>query len=157
MRGRQREIAAISEPYGIEISTKLAKRADILFRNHGGYAINAPCTEGLEHFPEKYFDACVARSYLEHEAKPLEVLQGVCSVLKPSGVFVVKVPNYATVNRLVMGRKWCGFRYPDHLNYFTPASLRRMAEKTGFSVQYRWLDRLPTDDNMWAVLGRPGA
>ena len=51
-----------------------------------------------------------------------------------------------------MGRKWCGFRYPDYLNYFTPASLRRMAEKCGYSVKSAFSQRLPTSDNMYAIL-----
>jgi SAM-dependent methyltransferase len=150
-----REIAEFFKPYGIEISARSARKADSLFRQHGGYAINAPCTEGLEQFPPEFFDACSARSYLEHEAQPLAVLEGVFRVLKPGGVIAVKVPNYATLNRIIMGRNWCGFRFPDHLNYFTPKSLKSMGEKAGFTVNFRVLDRLPTDDNMWAVMEKP--
>lgn len=65
---------------------------------------------------------------------------------------IIKVPNYGAINRMIMGRKWCGFRYPDHLNYFTPASLRRMAEKCGYSVKSAFSQRLPTSDNMYAIL-----
>ncbi|MGA7329827.1 MAG: class I SAM-dependent methyltransferase [Rhodomicrobium sp.] len=151
------DLAEFFEPYGIEISRSLARKADGFFKKHGGYAINAPCIEGLQQFPAGFFDACVARSYLEHETDPLGVLKEVFRALKPGGVLAVKVPNYATVNRLVMGRKWCGFRYPDHLNYFTPASLRGIAKMAGFSTNFRWRDRLPTDDNMWAVLRKPAA
>jgi SAM-dependent methyltransferase len=150
--GGNASLASSFEPYGVEISTKLAKKADLLFRQHGGYAVNAPCIDGLHRFPEAYFDACMARSYLEHEAQPLAVLKGVFRVLRPDGILVIKVPNYATVNRLLMGPNWCGFRHPDHLNYFTPASLRRMAERAGFTTHFRWRERLPTDDNFWAVL-----
>ncbi len=142
-------------PYGVEISTKLAREADALFRQHGGYAENAPCLEGLERFPESFIDAVVARSYLEHELHPLEVLREIFRVLKPGGIAVVKVPNYACWNRVFMGKKWCGFRYPDHLNYFTPRSLTRFAVLSGFSIDLPLLDRLPTDDNMWAVLTKP--
>ena len=128
-----------------------------MFKLRGGYAINAPCAEGLAQFPPKYFDACSARSYLEHEAHPLEVLKGAFRVLKPGGVLVAKVPNYACLNRAVMGRKWCGFRYPDHLNYFTPASLRSMAAKAGFAVHFRYLHGLPTNDNMWVTMEKAAA
>ena len=71
-----------------------------------------------------------------------------------SGIAVVKVPNYASLNRRVMGRNWCGFRWPDHLNYFTPKSLTAMAGATGFSCRFGMLGALPTSDNMWAVLQR---
>jgi hypothetical protein len=75
--------------------------------------------------------------------------------LRPNGVAVIKVPNYVSWNRYLRGPKWCGFRFPDHVNYFTPATLRQMAEDIGYRVIIRWQDRLPTDDNVWAVLQRP--
>jgi hypothetical protein len=50
-----------------------------------------------------------------------------------------------------MGKRWCGFRYPDHLNYFTARSLREMGEKCGFSVSYGLKGRIPTNDNLHAV------
>jgi hypothetical protein len=72
--------------------------------------------------------------------------------LAPGGVAIVKVPNYGSLNRRVTGRKWCGFRYPDHLNYFTPQTLRGLAEGCGYRVRFGLTDRLPTSDNMYAVL-----
>jgi hypothetical protein len=76
-------------------------------------------------------------------------------VLAPGGFAVVKVPNYASLNRMVMGAHWCGFRYPEHLNYFTPKSLAGMAAKAGFAAGFGLTGRLPTSDNMWAVLTKP--
>ena len=79
--------------------------------------------EGLKSFAAGFFTAATLRSYLEHELHPRAVLTELHRTLAPGGVALVKVPNYASLNRRVTGRKWCGFRYPDHLNYFTPASL----------------------------------
>jgi SAM-dependent methyltransferase len=143
-------------PFGIEISSVLAAKADRAFRARGGYAINAPCVEGLRHLPERFFAAASLRSYLEHEADPLGVLQNLNRVLMPGGFAVVKVPNYGSLNRVVMGRRWCGFRYPDHLNYFTPKTLGKMAAKAGFATAFGATGRLPTSDNMWAVLSKRG-
>lgn len=139
-------------PFGIEISSQSAAIADRAFRSRGGYAVNAPCVEGLRRFPEGFFAAAALRSYLEHEAAPLPVLENLHRALAPNGIAVVKVPNYGSLNRRVMGRRWCGFRYPDHLNYFTPATLRAMATKTGFETHFGITGRLPTSDNMWALL-----
>jgi SAM-dependent methyltransferase len=120
-----------------------------------GGAVNAPSLLGLRTFPADYFEAAVMRSYLEHELEPLGVLKEVYRVLKPGGIAVVKVPNFGSVNRRVMGRKWCGFRYPDHLNYFTRSSLRKFAGACGFIIKFSFLGSLPTSDNMWAVLTKP--
>ncbi|MBF0354219.1 MAG: class I SAM-dependent methyltransferase [Alphaproteobacteria bacterium] len=142
-------------PYGVEISTSLAIKADQLFRQHGGHTENAPSIEGLRRFEENFFEAVAMRSYLEHEENPLGVMKEVFRVLKPGGIAVVKVPNFGSLNRRVMGKKWCGFRYPDHLNYYTRSSLRQLAQKAGLDIRFDFLGSLPTSDNMWAILTKP--
>ena len=144
-------------PFGIEISSKAAAVADQTFRERGGYAINAACVDGLRRFRDGLFAAASLRSYLEHEAEPLPVLKNLHRVLAPEGFAVVKVPNYASLNRRFMGKRWCGFRYPDHLNYFTPSTLREMADQAGFTTTFGLTGRLPSSDNMWAILAKPGA
>ena len=144
-------------PYGIEISTQAAGIADRAFRGRGGYVVNAACVDGLRRFPDGFFDAASLRSYLEHEAEPLAVLKELARALAPDGFAVVKVPNYASLNRRIMGKRWCGFRYPDHLNYFTPRTLREMAARAGFAASFGLTGRLPTSDNMWAVLAKGSA
>lgn len=139
-------------PFGIEVSTALATAADARFRPLGGACLNAPTLGGLESIEDEFFSAATLRSYLEHEMNPLPVLVELKRVLKPGGVAIIKVPNYGSINRVVMGPKWCGFRYPDHLNYFTPKTLKMMAKKAGFSVHYGLTYTLPTSDNMYAVL-----
>ena len=141
-------------PFGVEVSTDLAKAADTRFSISGGACVNAPTLEGLKSFPDGYFAAATLRSYLEHEMNPLEVLRETYRVLQPGGVAIIKVPNYACLNRMVMGDKWCGFRYPDHLNYFTPKTLTKMGRKAGFGVHFGLTYTLPTSDNMYAVLRR---
>jgi hypothetical protein len=86
----------------------------------------------------------------------LPVLENLRRVLAPNGFAVVKVPNYGSLNRKVMGVRWCGFRYPDHLNYFTPKTLRAMAAKAGFQTRFALTGRLPTGDNMWALIWPAG-
>ena len=153
--GSGKRLDALSEqftPFGIEIETSTAEVANEAFGRRGGYAINAPCLHGLRNFPDGFFTAATLRSYLEHELHPKEVLKAVHRTLTDNGVAIVKVPNFASVNRRVQGRKWCGFRYPDHLNYFTPDNLRDMAADCGYGCSYSFIGRLPTSDNMYAVL-----
>jgi hypothetical protein len=63
------------------------------------------------------------------------------------------VPNFASWNRVIRGAKWCGFRYPDHVNYFSPRTLKLLAEVSGYRMEPQHItDRLPFSDNMYAVL-----
>jgi SAM-dependent methyltransferase len=139
-------------PFGIEISTEAAQEADFVLRRRGGCALNQPSLLGLKSFGDGFFTAATLRSYLEHETQPRAVLRELWRTLVPGGVAIVKVPHYGSLNRRLTGRKWCGFRYPDHLNYFTPKSLRAMAEGVGYRVRFGLTDRLPTSDNFYAVL-----
>ncbi|MGQ0675703.1 MAG: class I SAM-dependent methyltransferase [Rhodospirillales bacterium] len=153
------QIAALPQGYvpcGIEISTAIAARAQAALEPRGGFAVNAPAIEGLKRLPAGGFTGVVMRSFLEHDSDPRDTLAGVARALAPGGAAIIKVPNYASVNRIVMGRRWCGFRWPDHVNYFTPASLTRMIEGTGLRIaRFGFLDRLPTSDNMWMVAQKP--
>lgn len=144
------------EPYGIEISPHLAAVARPKFRARGGDVINAPATTALAGLPAEHFDAVLMRSYLEHETRPRSVLESTFRALKPGGRVYVRVPDYASINRRVMGKDWCGFRFPDHVNYFTGQSLKTLAESCGFV--YRRLNRLSIfDDNLIAVLTKAAA
>jgi SAM-dependent methyltransferase len=141
-------------PFGVEISSEAATAADRLFVERGGHAVNAPSLDGLKTFADGFFTAATLRSYLEHELQPRAVLTELRRTLAPGGVALIKVPNYASLNRRLTRHKWCGFRYPDHLNHFTPASLTAMAAACGYETRFGLTDRLPTSDNMYAVLTR---
>lgn len=142
-------------PFGIELSKGLAAQAQTTFESRGGRVVQAATVEALPQFTHDSINAVVMRSYLEHEPRAREVLEGVHGVLRKGGVAVIKVPNYASINRRIMGERWCGFRFPEHVNYFTPDSLRKMAASAGLAFEQSLLDRLPTSDNMWAVLRKP--
>ncbi|MEM6441165.1 MAG: class I SAM-dependent methyltransferase [Pseudomonadota bacterium] len=141
-------------PYGIEISKALAEKADAEMRARGGQCLHGPGAEAIWGFDEALFDGIVMRSYLEHEEEPMKVLKGAHRALKPTGAVYVKVPNYGSANRVVTGRNWCGIRLPDHVNYFTPSSLKAMAAKAGFSTQIKNPWNLMFDDNIHALLRR---
>lgn len=140
-------------PHGVEISYELSRISEAKFKQLNGECINAPAAQGILEFEKNSLDVIVLASYLEHEVNPLPVLQHCRTRLKPGGAIVVKVPNYACLNRFLRGSRWCGFRWPDHVNYFTPATLRQTARMAGFRIgRMTLLDRNPLSDNMYAVL-----
>jgi len=137
---------------GIEISTRIVADARPIFESRGGRIIHADVLSGLQSLEAASCDGALVESYLEHEVQPAEVLRELSRVLRSGSAIILKLPNYACWNRLVRGKKWCGFRLPDHVNYFTPDTLRALLEQQGFEiVRFTFLDRLWTNDNMWCV------
>jgi len=138
-------------PFGIELSQVLFEEADPKMRARGGYVLMGPAIERLGDFEEGFFDGVLMSSILEHDMNPKALLAGVRRVLKDGGKLYLKLPNFGSSNRKLRGGKWCGFRYPDHVNYFTVPQLRAMAEEAGY--EFRQLNRFsPFSDNMHALL-----
>jgi 2-polyprenyl-3-methyl-5-hydroxy-6-metoxy-1,4-benzoquinol methylase len=143
-------------PCGVEISKELSRISTERLARLGGQVINRPATEGIQEFPSAHFHCALLSSYLEHETAPGEVLAALRSRLVPGGQVLIKVPNFACWNRHFRGSKWCGFRFPDHVNYFTPTALRRQVELAGLEVARMGVrDRFPFSDNMYLVASAP--
>ena len=143
-------------PFGVEISDELARRSSAALAAHGGRCIHASALEGLAGFDAGMFDLIVMASFLEHEIQPLPLLRECAQRLRAGGYVLVKVPNHASWNRHLRGARWCGYRWPDHVNYFTPKTLTAMAHAAGLSVErMNPLDRFPLSDSLYAVLRLP--
>ncbi len=140
-------------PWGIEISKNLAARAERKFQRLGGRVVSDSALGGANSLEPCSLDVIIMSSFLEHEAQPLSLLRQLKKALRPGGVVIVKVPNFACWNRKLRGDKWCGFRYPDHVNYFTPDTLQLLGAQAELPVARQKLtDKLPLSDNMYAVL-----
>ena len=140
-------------PIGIEVSRQLASASHRQVAPLGGRVVCANALDGLAELPSGSIHLAMMCSFLEHECQPLRMLQRLYAVLVPGGSVVLKVPNFACWNRMLRGRKWCGFRFPDHVNYFTPKTLHTLAQEAGFErTQQNMLDKFPLSDNMYAVL-----
>lgn len=142
-------------PYGIEIGRAQAKHSNAAARQRGGWVVQCDAVSGLGQFDPEFFSGVVLCSFLEHEAQPRELLEGVVRVLRPGGRVIIKVPNYACLNRQLRGPRWCGYRFPDHVNYFTPQTLASLVTSCGLQIiRFGLLDRLPVSDNMWCVASK---
>lgn len=139
-------------PYGIELSNALHAQSDATMRAAGGYCLHGAGAEAIWDFDEGQFDGIIMFSYLEHETDVMGVLRGAHRALKDSGGLYIRVPNYGSLNRRVIGPKWCGFRYPDHVNYFTLATLTATVRRAGFTTQLVNTITHPVDDNTSVLL-----
>ena len=71
----------------------------------------------------------------------------------PEGVVVLKMPNFASRLRTLRGRRWSGYRWPEHVQHFTPTTLRPLIEGAGFEVVR--IDANAWSDNFWLAARRP--
>ena len=85
--------------------------------------------EVQEKLEPESFDIIVMNHVLEHTSSPSQVLSFIKKLLKPHGVFVLEVPNIEAP-----GSRLSHFFHIAHHFAFSPATLRRLAHKTGFSV-----------------------
>jgi 2-polyprenyl-3-methyl-5-hydroxy-6-metoxy-1,4-benzoquinol methylase len=142
-------------PHGIEISAGLAAIAQKNFAAVGGRCAQNNAVDGMAEFPPNHFQLIVMSSFLEHEINPLPLLRRCQNCLSDDGRIVIKVPNFDSINRHLRGARWCGFRWPDHVNYFTPNTLSLMAARAGLRVvRMNFFDRNPVSDSLYAVLAK---
>jgi SAM-dependent methyltransferase len=70
---------------------------------------------------------------LEHIPEPGEICRLARNRLRPGGVLVVEVPDVGSGQARLYGGRW-GMYLPDHVNYFTRATLCKLLEPLGFRL-----------------------
>lgn len=86
----------------------------------------------------------IMNSFLEHEAKSRVLLENLAPVLASDRAIAIKVPNFASWNRVIRRAKWYGFRYPDHVNYFSLRTLKLLVEVSGYRMELQHTYRSTT-------------
>ena len=88
----------------------------------------------LQHdFGGQRFDAVTLWAVLEHLLEPGAFLEKAWSLLQPGGRCFVLVPNGQSLAARVLGTRY-RYIYPQHLNYFTRATLKRLVERRHAAV-----------------------
>ncbi len=89
----------------------------------------------IEDLPsEPKYDCITAFDVIEHVLDPRHFLQEVSAKLMPNAICVLSLPNVASIFSRVMGRFWWFYIPEEHLHYFSPQTIRTLAEQTGFEV-----------------------
>jgi 2-polyprenyl-3-methyl-5-hydroxy-6-metoxy-1,4-benzoquinol methylase len=77
---------------------------------------------------EGKFDAITFWAILEHVAEPRLFVEKAAALLNPGGFCFVLVPNMKSLAVRLLGSRY-RYIYPQHLNYFTESTLKKLVEK----------------------------
>jgi len=79
------------------------------------------------------FDVVIMRHVLEHVKEPRQLLESVLGSLRPTGIAIIVGPNSDSLNSRLFGRHCSWIAPPDHLSYFTPATLTTLLGLLGYA------------------------
>jgi 2-polyprenyl-3-methyl-5-hydroxy-6-metoxy-1,4-benzoquinol methylase len=85
-------------------------------------------------FAATSFDVIALYHVIEHLPSPQAAVAECARLLAPGGWLVLEAPNIQTIWFRWLGARWRQF-IPDHLFFFTPATLQRLCEQNGFAVR----------------------
>jgi SAM-dependent methyltransferase len=114
--------------------------------------------------PDAKFDVIVFNDVFEHLPNPHEAMGSIAERLNSGGALVINIPNsegffYRTASMLdVLGipgplRRMWQVNFPSpHISYFNPASLARLAGRSGLTEVHRSTLSSVTVDGLWQRL-----
>lgn len=82
----------------------------------------------------RVFQVLIAGELIEHLRNPGQFLDGVARFLTPDGVLVITTPNGLRIGNLIPTLVGVEVVHPNHVTCFTPATLTRLLEVSGFEV-----------------------
>ncbi|MDX6609341.1 MAG: hypothetical protein QOF85_1266 [Solirubrobacterales bacterium] len=118
------------DPIGVEPSPELAARA----RSDFGVEVKQGFLDEVD-LPRDCFDNICMFHVLEHVEEPLALLRQLAGRLRTDGLLVIEVPNLASAMARRRADGWGAVQPSNlHISHFTPMSLRRVIERSGFEV-----------------------
>lgn len=118
------------EAHGVDVSgdaVEIASRS-LPGRVHAGTPGTAPALAGLR------FDVIFGSHVIEHVTDPRPFVADLAARLRPGGVIVLVTPDVTSTLARVSGRRWVSYKIPEHVAYYSPATMRRLLEGEGLRV-----------------------
>ncbi len=85
--------------------------------------------------PKNYFDVVILNHTLEHMDNPVSILKKVKRLLKKGAIVFIDVPNIGSLSARILGKRWPFILPEEHIFHFTPQTLRKVLQKSGFKVK----------------------
>jgi SAM-dependent methyltransferase len=79
------------------------------------------------------FDVVTSFEVIEHISDPVDEMTKIRSLLRDGGLFYCTTPNFNSVMRYYLGTRYNVIEYPEHLSYYTPATIHRLMKRCGFT------------------------
>ena len=143
-RGRKWEVA------GVELSDFAAQVA-----REKGIAVTTGTLQTASMAPASV-DLVTYWDVIEHVQSPVEELRTAVRILRPGGLLMMITPNWDSFYARLLGKRWHAIVPPEHLQYFTYKSMRKLLASAGlteieisspsksftlsyvFQILYRW-------------------
>jgi SAM-dependent methyltransferase len=109
------------DAYGIEVSAEALERLPLQLR--GKIFTSFATAAGAP------YDAITMWDVLEHFDTPVATLREAVSLMRPGGLFGVVVPVIDNFNARHWPQTWDQYKPPEHLSFFSSASLRALLER----------------------------
>jgi 2-polyprenyl-3-methyl-5-hydroxy-6-metoxy-1,4-benzoquinol methylase len=127
-------------PHGMDMS---AQAVDIVQRQYG-YSVRQGAI-GSDVWGKNRFDFITMFHVLEHLTDPRQGLQYARDLLQSGGMLVLQVPNVASLQARLFGKRWYGLDVPRHVMNYSPKALGILLREAGF--EFRMTSRFSLRDN----------
>ena len=114
---------------GIELSPDAAA-----YCRRQGLAVETGTADALDRCGRGPFDVIVMLDVIEHVPDPHETMDLVARALAPGGIVVLTTGDFRSLAARALKSGWRLMTPPQHLWFFTPASLERLAWRAGLNV-----------------------
>jgi 2-polyprenyl-3-methyl-5-hydroxy-6-metoxy-1,4-benzoquinol methylase len=137
----------IAKRYGFRtfgVEPDAGRAAEAQKKGHSVYigTLSPSAFEGIR------FDVVILNHVVEHLLNPQEVVSQIREHLKENGILYIATPNFGGAICTVEGSHHTHFTPPEHISYFTRASLVRLLTRCGFRLirERRFTHHLHTYD-----------
>jgi 2-polyprenyl-3-methyl-5-hydroxy-6-metoxy-1,4-benzoquinol methylase len=90
----------------------------------------------LEHFTSSHqYDLITMFDVIEHLPELQKDFAKISSLLSPNGILAISTPNIDSFQHRLFRSRWFQFKPVEHLHYFSPATIKRLAQDHGLQVE----------------------